>query len=326
MNVHSWGAVPRLCDGTSWAITDDKSCLLTHSKHLVSMESITHPLSSVSPGYRSVPLLSCEKDQITFGNLPVRGSIKFLISDRWDWKRKTVSHSCGNLIKSQGVDIDFCWMTLINCWSLWHLTKKYIWGEKLMSQLRTRPSFSHIFQQVDWFIFQGSKKNMTRHCDTRSFNKLNLEEVSRHSEKGELGWESWKLIPETNKCWHSQMFPMQHLDASCSTFWMEIKASFNSTLTWSECAKTSLSGRPSVDVIQGEKRDTAHSEDCQAKHSPQWPPGSKAKQRSFPGQSRSVSVATKGAKGDQHSSWITEALKGLMTTQGHASQNLINHS
>lgn len=35
---------------------------------------------------------------------------------------------------------------------------------------------------------------MTGPCDIRSFNKLNLKEVSRHSERGAIGCESWTYL------------------------------------------------------------------------------------------------------------------------------------
>lgn len=97
-------------------------------------------------------------------------------------KEETVSHICGNLITSQGVDIDFFfWMTLINCFSLRYRTTKHL-KAKLMSQPKIRQSLiqCHVFY---CFIFQGSKtmKNMTGYCEIGSFNKLN--DVSGHSEK-----------------------------------------------------------------------------------------------------------------------------------------------
>lgn len=141
---------------------------------------------------------------------------------------------------------------------------------------------------------------MTGHCDIPSFNKFRLEEVSRHSEKGGVRMRRldhlkpsdisvWsctlkqrKPIPETEtpyadtaikKCFPYDNWMLQR--SECSTFWMEIKASCNATLTWSECAKNPLLGLPSVDGIQGEK---GFPSGYISQHSPQWPPGSKVKQ------------------------------------------------
>lgn len=111
-----------------------------------------------------------------------------------------------------------------------------------MSEPEIRPSFISCCVSADW------------NCDICSFNKLNLEEVWRHSEKEESKTEgTGRYDPQTHrsgaecsnrqhtflcwdaKCWHKECFPYNVgmlPRPACSTIWMEIKASCNCTLTW----------------------------------------------------------------------------------------------
>ena len=124
-------------------------------------------------------------------------------------KEETVSHSCGNLITSQGVDIDFFWMTLINCFSLRHRTRKYL-KAKLMSQPKIRLSLiqCHVFLLIHLSRQQNNKKHerilwywfiqQTQWC-LRSFRK-----------KGELGWESRTVWSSDMSVWSYPLNQRKH--------------------------------------------------------------------------------------------------------------------
>lgn len=158
------------------------------------------------------------------------------------------------------------------------------------------------------------------------------------SEKGGSGWQSWSIWtsdtsvpscvlnqrqhnPETKtpsadtaikKCFPCNIWMLQC--SACSTFWMEIKASCNFKLELE------------VNVLNGPFWDGHLFMRPRGKKKGHWPPGSKVKQTFCQLKPDRLSLVTKRAKGDEQWLWITGALKGLMKTQGQASQKQINHS
>lgn len=147
-----------------WHVVDHNRWLLALGEH--GEHQSLPQLSFTWPSIWSQ--LSCEKDQITFGNLSVTGSIKFLPSGRTLWVT-----GCGNLLKSQGVNIDFFFLLDIAEQSLWRLDeKKNIGGHWCHLAFIHR----HIFH---WFVLNSRDNGIHGKTRWRSFIQL----IQPHSQK-----------------------------------------------------------------------------------------------------------------------------------------------
>lgn len=181
---------------------------------------------------------------------------KVCVCDRWDGNRKPC-HSCANMIKSRGTDIDFwgfSWMTL---WLIFHVLtahekKKKVWRYNWSHTVKWR-TFIHchvcrVNSNLD-SSFKETKRTLwnlfIKHILWRGlgpFRKRNNAELWEQTH----GWKSarWKEAnteTEDAKCWHglAEMFPCDIWTlccSACSTFWMGTKASCICTWTQTQCA------------------------------------------------------------------------------------------
>lgn len=123
--------------------------------------------------------------------------------------------------------------------------------------------------------------NWTIHITDVSLKSCTLEYCFVWNREKTFQKQTPRADTAAGKCFPGDNWMLESF--ACSTFWMEIKASCNSTLTLG--SKKPPLQWPSVDLIQ-EKKEKGQ---CNFRglpgyvhqHSPLWPPGSKVKQTVF---------------------------------------------